>query len=528
MAHLITASERMPSEDALFLYLEKPDMPLHIGSVSTFDGIVPFGRIKKHILSRLPLIPRYRQRVVFPPLHIGHPTWENDPEFDIRSHIHHVRLRRGTDAELYEVAGRLFGEIMDRSKPLWDLTVVDGLDGGRGALIARVHHCLVDGVAGVGIMNTLLDTSRRPRRVPVKRAEAAAPVQDTAAMIINAVLNSYSEVVGKILSAQSAALDLLQALVADPPLTSVEQLARLVPELLKPVERLPFNKPVRGERKYCATQYSLAEIGLIRERLGGKLNDVALAVITRAVGRYAEMHGQSTEGRIVRMMVPVNLRKDPNNPGLGNHVSFLPVDLPLDLRDMRLLLTAVHEITAGLKRTHVAEIISLAATWLGVTPAPLQAAVGLLGNVLPIPPFNMVCTNVPGPPVPLYALGREMLTYYPYVPIGNEMGVCLAMESYNGRFFFGLTGDSGCAPDLEKLRDLLDEAYQELRIAAGLAESVRPKRSRKTATPAHAVRRARKQNATETLSPVAFEPALAGEAVRDVLAEAKAAAATAT
>lgn len=156
MAHL-HAGERLTAEDAAFLYLEKEEMPLHIGSVSVFEGVIPFESLVEYVASRLPLIPRYRQRLVEPPLHIGHPTWEADPEFKVQNHVHLETLARGTETELRELAGRIFSRVMDRNQPLWDLTLVHGLRGRRCGLIARVHHCLADGVSGAGLMNVMLN-----------------------------------------------------------------------------------------------------------------------------------------------------------------------------------------------------------------------------------------------------------------------------------------------------------------------------------------------------------------------------------
>jgi diacylglycerol O-acyltransferase len=165
-------------------------------------------------------------------------------------------------------------------------------------------------------------------------------------------------------------------------------------------------------------------------------------------------------------MVPVNLRRDENHNGLGNRVSMLPVSVPLDIREPRKLLEAIRHRTEALKHARVADLIHLFATWMGVTPVPLQALLGPLATLLPIPPFNMVCTNVPGPQLPLYVLGKKMLTYYPYVPIGNEMALDCAIQSYDHKLYFGLTADTAAVPDIGRLRDFLDEAFASLKKAA--------------------------------------------------------------
>ncbi len=472
------AGDRLSAQDAIFVYLEKKEMPLHIGSISIFDGPIPVNRLKALVEAKLPLIPRYRQRLVFSPFHLGLPTWEFDPEFEIARHIHHVQLAHGTNDELQAAAGEILGQIMDRDRPLWDLTVIDGLEGGRSAMLARVHHCLVDGVAGVALMNILLDTTPKPPRLPKIQPFEPPPIPDAATRALAALLSSYDSFTTRMLKAQSAALNVAQALISDLPATSPDELARLLPELFLPVDRLPFNKPVLGPRKVSWTEFPLSEFKAIRAVSGGKLNDVVLSIVTDAVRRYSELHGEVLKGRQVRYMVPVNLRCDPANPGLGNDISLIPVSIPLDIVDPLALLSAVHHKMETMKRTHVADLLILGGICLGAAPAPLQAAVGLLGNVLPIPPWNMVCTNVPGPQFPLYALGREMLTYYPYVPIGQDMGVCVAIGSYNGKVFFNFTGDAVAAPDLDVLRDYLVAAFEDLKKHAGIipAQEKAPRR----------------------------------------------------
>ncbi len=471
-AHLTVSRDRLTAEDAVFLYLETKEAPLHIGSVSIFDGPIPFEECVEYIDSRLPLIPRYRQRIVVPPFNFGHPTWEDDPGFDIRNHVHHAELKRGTEAELRAFAGRHFSQIMDRNKPLWDMTVVDGLRGGGSVLISRVHHCLVDGVSGVGLMNIMLDPSLRAQK---RKARRTAPLPGPAASLADALATSFSEMLERVLSAQSAALNMAQALMSDRALRGLDQLVRLVPELLTPVERLPFNQPCSESRRVAWTEIPMPKVKAIREACGGTLNDVVLTVVTLAVSRYARMHAVPVKGRLLRLMVPVNLRREDDDNGLGNRVSMLPVSAPLDVRDPVKLIEEIRGRTEALKNARVADLIHLIATWVGMTPVPLQAAVGPLSSLLPVPPFHMVCTNVPGPQVPLYALGRKMLTYYPYVPIANQMGLGCAIQSYNQTLYVGLTADAVAAPDVGRLQQFLDQSFHELCRAAGVEQRRRRK-----------------------------------------------------
>ncbi len=500
MAH-VHPSDRLTSEDAVFLYLERKEMPLHIGSVSIFDGPISFEACRDFIESRLPLIPRYRQRIVAPPMNVGHPTWEPDPDFDIGNHVHHAHLKRGADAELRGFAGRLFSQVMDRNKPLWDITVVDGFSGGRSVLISRVHHCLVDGVSGVGLLNVLLDPTL-PSEKRTKRYHAP-PLPAPSATLADALVTSYSEMIDRMLSAQAATLNIAQSLMSDQALRGLDQLLRLVPELLAPVERLPFNQTCLGPRKVAWSEFSIPEVKAIREACGGTLNDVVLAVVTSAVRRYAELHRAPVKNRLLRLMVPVNVRREGEKNGLGNRVSMLPVSVPLDIRDPAELLDAIRQRTEALKSARVADLIHLLATWMGTTPVPLQALLGPLASLLPVPPFNLVCTNVPGPQSPLYLLGREMQTYYPYVPIGNDMALGCAIQSYNHKLYFGLTGDAAAVPDVDRLKAFLDSSFADMCRAAGV-HSQRRARVRRKAAPLEPV-------AAETVAaePLAVEPAAA-------------------
>lgn len=462
------AGDRLSAEDAIFLYLEKNEMPLHIGCVAIFDGGIALEPFTAFVESKLPLIPRYRQRIVAPPFHLGHPTWEFDPQFDIRRHIRQVSLKRGTEVELQALAGGIFSEVMDRSRPLWDVTLASGLKPGRTAIIFRLHHCLADGVAGIGLLNLVLDASPLVARLPRKQPFHAPPLPDAAQSLADALVSSTSLLIDSVLAAQSAALDLAQALVGNQAPAALQQWLGLVPDLAISMDRLPFNAPCRGPRRHAWMDVSIREIKAIRNVCGGTLNDVVLTLVTAAVSRYADLHGQPVANRLLRYWVPVNLRPPGEHSGVGNRISILPVTAPLDVRKPEELLQAVHQRTQALKRSHILDLISLGAAWLSATPVPLQVLIGQLGNVLPVPPFHLVCTNVPGPPVPLYLLGRKMLKSYPYVPIGNDMGFCCATQSYDGRLYFGLTADAAAVPDVHRIREFLEDAFAELRQAAGV------------------------------------------------------------
>ncbi|PWU11525.1 MAG: hypothetical protein C5B51_02480 [Terriglobia bacterium] len=457
--------------DAAFLYLERPEIPLHIACVSIFESEIPFEEFIASIDSKLHLIPRYRQIAVAPPFDIGYPTWEWYPQFDIRQHVFRVRLEPpGSEAQLEALAGRILTQVMDRSRPLWDIHVVEGLKGGRGALIPRVHHALADGVSGAALLKIILDPTpdgsraiRKPRFRPPKPNPADRS-------LAGALTNAFRSTVENLLASEACLLNMAQGLFAGRMQGSLEGLMELLPELAASVERLPFNKPCTGERRFCWTEFSFGEVQIIKRALGTTVNDVFLSVLGRAIARYVRLHGEPVAGRFVRVVCPFSLRSDDQRESLGNQISFFPVALPLDIEDPIAMLKAVAKRTQIMKSAGAAQLLSLTAAWLGSAPPPLQALFWrtIPSLPLPVPLLNIICTNVPGSPTPLYSVGKRMLASYPQVPTGHELGIGCAAQTYDGKVFFGLTADSHAAPDFKRMRDFIHASFSELCRATGL------------------------------------------------------------
>jgi WS/DGAT/MGAT family acyltransferase len=249
------------------------------------------------------------------------------------------------------------------------------------------------------------------------------------------------------------------------------------------VVRAPFNQRLSPDRTLACSEFSFAEIRAIRQAVGGTVNDVCLAILGGALGRYLEMHKQTTQGRSIRVLTPVNVRKEDERGALGNRVSMLLVEVPVGVRDPVERLKLVNERTTKLKQRNVAEGIEALGTLTYDVPPMLQA----LFAGLPTPPntvANMVCTNVPGPMIPLYTVGHRLLAHYPLVPLGWEMGLGCGVTSYDQKLYFGLMADTRAAPDIQRLKEFLDQAYVELRSAAGVAKSDIPQMGVKAAEPA--------------------------------------------
>jgi len=472
-------SDRLSWGDTVFLHLERQDMPLNVASVCIFEGKISFEECLRLVESKLPVIPRYLKRVVSAPLGLGLPSWEFDPEFDLRRHIRQLNLKRGTAAELKTIAGKLFSTVMDRRHPLWDMTLAHGVEGNHTAVILRLHHCLADGIAGVGIMNVLLDGNGVPRPVSAKRQKLRVPApRDTWTSLTGSVIDSYSDFVVRLLSALADLLNMAERTAArGGRLFPTDELSRLLPEISAFTQRLRFNVPYRGPQKFAWGEVSLEQVKAIKRRFGTSVNDVILAMVTATVRRYVELHGDPIKGKLFRMMVPVNLRGKDETSQLGNRISLVPVTVPLDIRDPGKLLAAVHQRTEFLKQSHAAELISLSTGFIGMFPSGLQALIGPMMSQLPITPFNLVCTNVPGPQHPLCLLGHKMLRWYPYVPVGGEMAMNCAMLSYDGSVYFGFSGDVHAVPDLWRLEKLLKASFAELCEATG---TKRRKKTRNT------------------------------------------------
>ena len=500
-------SDRLSWGDTVFLHLEREGMPLNVASVCVFEGEIAFEDCVQYVESKLPLLPRFLKRVVPAAFGLGLPSWEYDPAFDLRRHVREVHLKHGSETELKTLAGKLFSSVMDRQHPLWDMTLVRGLQGDRTGIILRMHHCLTDGIAGVGILNALLDASPEAPRLPKKKIKfRVPPPQDPLTSLTAGFVDSYSDFVKRILSAMADVVTMTERAAANGGSAGSDEFANLFPEITAFTERLRFNVIYRGPQKFAWTELPLAEVKAIRHKSGTSINDVILTLVTATIRRYCELHGDRVKGKLLRIMVPVNLRGDANASDLGNRISLVPVTIPLDIRQPRKLLAAVHQRTEFLKRMHAAELVSLAGGMIGMFPTSVQGMAGPLVSQLPITPFNMVCTNVPGPQFPLYLLGHKMLHCYPYVPVGGEMAVNCAILSYNGSVYFGFSGDVHAAPDLRKLEKLLSESFTELRTAVGIkaAEQTKARRKRrpKYATSAPSRSALRPVPVVETFSPI--------------------------
>jgi diacylglycerol O-acyltransferase / wax synthase len=455
--------------DAEFLHLEDGTAHMHIASCAIFEGPAPpYDEVVERIRSKLPLVPRYRQRVRFVPFDLRRPFWVDDPHFSLDYHVRHSALPRpGGQAELCRLMGRLMSQELDRARPLWEAWIVDGLAGGRWAVISKVHHCMVDGVAGVDLMSVVLDLEREPAPAfaddwePEREPSGLRLAVDGAVNIV-ASPSEQLRAAWRALHAPRGALARGWTIATG---------LRWYGSALRPTPPTTLDGTIGPHRRWTYTGASLAEVRTIRHALGGTVNDVVLAAITSGFRDLVVARGEDPDHVALRTLVPVSVRDETGNGVYDNQVSAIFLDLPVHVADPLERLAAVHAEMDRLKRSHEAEAGKALTQLAGAVPPAFMAQgtrlVSRLVSRVPQRTMNTVTTNVPGPQFPLYFAGREMLEYVPFVPLGPGVRIGVAILSYNGRLQFAITGDYDTTPDIGVLADGIDAALATLLRLAG-------------------------------------------------------------
>jgi diacylglycerol O-acyltransferase / wax synthase len=460
--------DRLTALDSAFLHIEDAGPAyMHVASVMTFEGPAPsYDELLESLEARLHLVPRYRQRLAEVPYGQGRPVWVDDPHFNLRYHLRHTGLPApGSDEQLKQLAGRLFGQRLDRSRPLWEIWLVDGLDGDRFALVGKTHHALVDGVSGVDITTVLFDASPEPS--PVSAPEhpwAAAPPPSSTQLLADALLERATVPAEAVRAVR--AVTRAPRRVAEQAATSAAGVAAALWATVRPAPPSPLNVPIGPHRRYTWVDADLGEFKAIKDELGGTVNDVVLTAVSLTLGRYLRRHGHPVDGLVLRALVPVSVRADVERGALGNRVAAMYAPLPIGIEDPEEAYRRVHESMAGLKESGQA-VGAQVVTQLGdfAPPTILSQAARLQARQRW---FNVVVTNVPGPQFPLYVLGHRMLRLYPVVPLSLNQALGIAIMSYDGGLGFGLLGDYDALADLDDLADDLRAAIRDLADAAGV------------------------------------------------------------
>jgi diacylglycerol O-acyltransferase len=471
--------DRLTGLDSSFLHLEHDATHMHVAGCMVFDGQAPaYDELVDQILSRLHLVPRYRQRLAFVPLNQGRPVWVDDPHFNVAFHVRHTALPNpGGEDQLKRLCGRIFSQALDRSRPLWEIWLVEGLAEDRFALLSKTHHALVDGISGVDIATVLFDASPDPVPVAPPDGEWIARPLPTGAQLLAEALRERATVPTEIVRGVRATLRGPRHVAArvGRALGGIGAVARLA---TASAPDSPLNVRIGPHRRFTWVRGDLAQFKAVKNALGGTVNDVVLAAVAGALGRYLRIHGADTEDTVLRAMVPVSVRADVERGALGNRVAAMWAPLPIGLTDPVQRLLTISRAMDGVKDSGQAVGAQVLTELTGFAPPTIMAQAARLQARQRM--FNLVVTNVPGPQIPLYLLGRQLEAMFPMVPLAANQALGVAIMSYNGQLNFGLNADYDALRDLEALADALRASIDELVTAAGQAPRPEARRRRRS------------------------------------------------
>jgi WS/DGAT/MGAT family acyltransferase len=451
--------EWMSSIDSSFLHIENDTTPMHIGGVSIFEGPPPpFEDLRAMVGGKLDLVPRYRQKVRFVPLAAGPPVWIDDPHFSLDYHIRHTAIPApGSELQLRQMAGRVFSQALDRNKPLWELWVVEGMQDGRWALLSKVHHCMVDGVAATDLMSVMFSDDTNTEREA--REWSAPPEPSGIEVLVRTALRRASP---------AGQLETLRQALRTPreTLRSVAEIARAAASAspsLRPVAASSLTGPIGPHRRWSWAKVRLADVKTVRSGLGGTVNDVVLTLITGGFRDLLRSRGeQPPEDQVIRTMVPVSVRRRGEKGVYNNRVSAVFAGLPVGLADPAARLERIRAEMDGVKQSKQAVAGDVLSSLSGFAPPLLLALGSRLVTLSPRLNMHTATTNVPGPQQPVQTLGRRMLESYPFVPVVGSIRIVVAIFSYDGGLYFGVTGDYDGAPDIDVLTSGIERAMDEL------------------------------------------------------------------
>ena len=472
--------DRLTAVDASFLHQEGPDSHMHVGALVTLEGPPPaMDDFLDFMRGRLHLVPRYRQKLAFPPVASGRPLWIDDPDFSLEYHVRHTALPApGSEEQLRNLVARIFSQRLDRHKPLWELWIVEGLDDGGWALITKTHHALIDGIAGVDVGTVMFDVTPVPREVehpnrpwqPHREPASIDLLASGARGMVRAGLKVAERAVDSLVHPTRTIGGAVEA---------VEAVGEVVWQGLNPAPETPLNVPIGPHRRFVGVRGRLKDFKLVKDVYGGTVNDVVLTAVSGGLRTWLRQRGVRTEGLELRALVPVSLRQDAERGQTGNRIAAMRGPLPVYIADPVQRLGTVRRAMDDLKSSKQAmgaEVISALEDFAPPTILGVASRLNFSTRL-----FNLIVTNVPGPQIPLYVLGREMQTVFPIAFLPREHALAIAIISYNGWLNFGLLGDYDALPDIESLGEEIEKAIDEL---VSLAQAERDRRERGTPEPA--------------------------------------------
>jgi diacylglycerol O-acyltransferase / wax synthase len=459
--------ERLSAIDASFLANESPSSHMHVGALVILEGPPPpFEEFLDGLRARLHMVPRYRQKLAE---HAGgRPLWIDDPDFNLEYHVRQTALPRpGTESQLMRLTARIMSQQLDRTKPLWELWLVEGVEDGRVAMISKTHHALIDGVSGVDLATVMFDLAPVPPDLGEETAGlepwTPTPEPSTPELVAGGVAGLARTGLGVAAGALSAITRPGQTLAQAR--EAVEGVGEIVWAGLNPAPESPLNVEIGPHRRFAGVRCELADFKTVKNAFGGTVNDVVLTVVSGALRSWLRSRGVRTEGLEMRALVPVSTRAEHEHHQLGNRIAAMRAPLPVYVEDPVARLGVVREEMDGLKESKQAVGAEVLAGVQNFAPPTILAQAARINFSTRL--FNLIVTNVPGPQFPLYVRGREMLDVFPvaFLPKGHALAV--AIMSYNGGLNFGLLGDFDALPDLEHFADGLRESLAELVALAG-------------------------------------------------------------
>jgi diacylglycerol O-acyltransferase len=464
-------TERLTGLDTSFLHMERAGAHMHVASTSIFEGPAPtHAEFRDHIGSRLHLVPRFRQKLRFVPFDQGRPVWVDDPHLNLEYHVRQSALPApGSEEQLRNLAARIFSQQLDRSKPLWELWLVEGLRDDRFAIIGKSHHALVDGVSGVDITTVLFDLDAEPQGRPSSPPWLARPEPTDLKLLGDAWrerLTSPKEIARGVRATLRGPRQVLRGVGATSKMIGAGMGA---PSSV-------FNVEIGPHRRFAITQADLAELKRVKDAHGGTVNDVILSIVAGGIGKYMRARGHDTEELELRAMVPVSVRATEEHGALGNRISAMMAPLPVWSEDPVERLHVVSGEMGDLKNSGQAVGAEILTKLTDFAPSTIASQAARLQPAQRF--FNLVVTNVPGPQFPLYVLGRKMESIFPMVPLARRQALCVGIMSYDGQVNFGLIGDYDGMADLDSFALDLEAATAET-VATAPAKPKRAKPGKK-------------------------------------------------
>ena len=457
----VTLVERLTALDASFLYLEEPSTPMHVGGVIVLecpDGGMDHEALIELVRARLPLVPRYRQKVVEVPGHLANPAWVDDPDFDVSYHVRRSALPRpGTEEQLLDLVARLTARPLDRNRPLWEMYLVEGLAGDRTAVVTKTHPALVDGLGAIDIGQVILDPEPDAvRPLPSSAAEWRPRRPPGAAALVWEALEDYLQRPSAVLDTARTAVGDLRATAARWAGVAGGLMTAVARTAVSPAPMSPLNAPIGRQRRVAVARVRLDDLRVARKAHGGTINDVLLTSVTGALREWLLSRGEPVVGSTsVRALVPVSVRGEDDSA--ANEVRSFLVDLPVGEPNPRVRLTRISFAMRGLAPSSQSVGADTLSALSGFAPPTLHALGARAASGLSRRLFNLVVTNVPGPQVPLYAGGARMVEVFPVVPLARGQGLAIGLTSYDGTVYIGLNADRDSVSDVDALADLIEQ-----------------------------------------------------------------------